>query len=76
MPEEFVCEECAYTSIDDGNCPFCGSRMIKIDDDLDKDLADAGDERYDPKSLKSDDDELELDEIPVKGEKQVDADIE
>ena len=65
MPEEFVCEECAYTSIDDGNCPFCGSRMIKIDDDLDKDLADTEDERYDAKAIKVDDDDLDLDDVTV-----------
>ena len=39
--------------------------MIKIDDDLDKDLADTEDERYDAKAIKVDDDDLDLDDVTV-----------
>lgn len=68
MPEEFVCEDCAYTSIEDGKCPFCGSRMIKIDDELDQDLAET-DEKYDPDKMDTDIDDDE-DSLPSKGKKK------
>jgi len=73
MPEEFVCEECAYTSIEDGKCPFCGSRMIKIDDEFDKDLAET-DDKYDPDKVADADIDDDLEEVPSKGKKKISED--
>ncbi len=42
MPDEWVCDECGYSTTlepDTGKCPGCGAKMTKIDstDDLDRD---------------------------------------
>lgn len=33
MPDEFVCEECAYsTAIDEKDCPLCGGKIVSLED--------------------------------------------
>ena len=36
MSDEFVCEECAYSTANDERvCPLCGGRVINIEEGLD-----------------------------------------
>jgi predicted ATP-dependent serine protease len=75
MPEEYVCEDCSYTSIEGGKCPFCGTKMIMIDDNMDKDLAET-DQRYNAAQLSKAEEEGDLDEIMPKGKKADEEDDE
>ncbi|OQB05479.1 MAG: hypothetical protein BWY19_01017 [bacterium ADurb.Bin212] len=51
MPDEWVCDECGYSTTlepEDNKCPGCNAKMTKIDsaDDIDKD-----DDSYDDDDL-------------------------
>jgi len=36
MADEFICEECAYsTPTEEKKCPLCGGRVVSIDDGID-----------------------------------------
>jgi len=38
MADEYVCEECAYTSINNEKaCPLCGGRIVSLDDGYEQD---------------------------------------
>ncbi len=40
MADEFVCEDCAYsTAIDEKVCPLCGGRIVSLEDGIIDDAA-------------------------------------
>lgn len=50
MADEFICEECAYsTPTEEKKCPLCGGRVVSIDDGIDdKAYAEANSEEESP----------------------------
>jgi hypothetical protein len=40
MPDEFVCEECAYsTALDEKDCPLCGGKIVSLEEGYADDTA-------------------------------------
>lgn len=62
MSDEFVCEECAYSSaVDEKACPLCGGKLVSLDDGIEQDLAYA--EAYND-DAEDDEFDFEPDELP------------
>lgn len=63
MGDEFVCEECAYsTAIDEKGCPLCGGKIVSLEDGYSDDPAYA--EAYNDDSDESDDMDFSTEEMP------------
>lgn len=66
MADDFICEGCGYPSaMDEKNCPFCGGRMVKIND-MEQDLAysEAYNDEADADVDSGDDFDFDMDEMP------------
>lgn len=62
MADEFVCEECAYsTAIDEKACPLCGGKIVSLEDGI-GDIAYA--EAYNDESEKDDEFDFDAEEMP------------
>jgi len=63
MADEFVCEECAYSSgLDEKHCPLCGGRIVSLEDGYADDPAYA--ETYNADAEEGDEMDFGAEEMP------------